>query len=148
MPNDELEEILSCGSDPLLKAYIHGLFRAACCLWKFVVPVDARAAFQNENMKQYARKYAEHGRKYAAICRKIYRKYAEYGGNIEQYAEYAEVISWHILHIAICMISRIYTVNYYFAYYSAYQAYLIAYFCIFLCIFCIFCILQYAEYAE
>jgi hypothetical protein len=97
LSNEELEEILSCESEPVLKAFIH--VRAACCLWKFVMPVDARAVFQNENMKQYARKYAEHGRKYAAIC----RKYTENMQNMEetmwQYAEYAEVISWHILHI-------------------------------------------------
>jgi hypothetical protein len=30
------------------KAYVVGLFRAACRLWKFVMPVEAKAVFQND----------------------------------------------------------------------------------------------------
>ncbi len=44
----ELEEILSCKSEPALKAYLAGLFRPACRLWKFVMPVEAKAVFQSD----------------------------------------------------------------------------------------------------
>jgi len=46
--DEELEEILSCDNEPVLKAYVVGLFRAASRLWKFVMPVEAKAIFQNE----------------------------------------------------------------------------------------------------
>ena len=46
--DEELEEILSCDNEPVLRAYVAGLFRAACRLWKFVMPVEARAVFQND----------------------------------------------------------------------------------------------------
>ena len=46
--DEELEEICSCDDEPALKAYVVGLFRAACRLWKFVMPVEAKAVFQNE----------------------------------------------------------------------------------------------------
>jgi hypothetical protein len=46
--DDELEEILSCDNEPVFRAYVGGLFRAACRLWKFVMPVEARAVFQND----------------------------------------------------------------------------------------------------
>ena len=39
---------MSCKNEPVLKAYIHGLFRAACRLWKFVMPVEAKAVFQTD----------------------------------------------------------------------------------------------------
>jgi hypothetical protein len=48
LTNEELEEILSCNNKPVLKAYVVGLFRAACRLWKYVMPVEAKAVFQNE----------------------------------------------------------------------------------------------------
>ena len=48
LTDEELQEILSCDSEPILKAYILGVFRAACRLWKFVMPVEARSVFQNE----------------------------------------------------------------------------------------------------
>lgn len=46
--DEELEEILSCDNEPVLKAYVVGLFRAASRLWKFVMPVEAKAIFQND----------------------------------------------------------------------------------------------------
>ncbi len=48
LSDEELEEILSCNNEPVMKAYIHGLFLAACRLWKFVIPVDAKAVFQTD----------------------------------------------------------------------------------------------------
>ena len=42
LTDEELEEILSCDNEPVLKAYVVGLFRAACRLWKFVMPVEAK----------------------------------------------------------------------------------------------------------
>ena len=48
LSDEELEEIVSCKNEPVLKAYMHGLFRAACRLWKCIMPVDARAVFQND----------------------------------------------------------------------------------------------------
>ena len=48
LADEELNEILSCESDPILKAYILGVFRAACRLWKFVMPIEARTVFQRE----------------------------------------------------------------------------------------------------
>ncbi len=32
LSDEELEEIMSCKDEPVLKAYIHGLFQAACRL--------------------------------------------------------------------------------------------------------------------
>ena len=46
LSDEDLSEIVSCESEPVLKACISGLFRAACRLWKFVMPVEARAVFQ------------------------------------------------------------------------------------------------------
>ena len=46
--DEELEEILSCDNEPVLRAYVAGLFLPACRLWKFVMPVEARAVFQND----------------------------------------------------------------------------------------------------
>jgi hypothetical protein len=34
LTDEQLEEILSCDNEPVLKAYVIGLFRAACSLWK------------------------------------------------------------------------------------------------------------------
>ena len=48
LSDEELEEIVSCKNEPVLKAYMHGLFRAACRLWKYVMPVDSKAVFQND----------------------------------------------------------------------------------------------------
>ncbi len=48
LSDEDLEEILSCDNEPTMKAYIHGLFRAACRLWKFVMPVDAKTVFQTD----------------------------------------------------------------------------------------------------
>ena len=39
---------MSCNSEPVLKDYVSGLFRAAGRLWKFVMPVVARDVFQTE----------------------------------------------------------------------------------------------------
>ena len=39
---------MSFESEPVLKAYMIGVFRAASRLWKFVMPVEARAVFQND----------------------------------------------------------------------------------------------------
>ena len=46
LSDEDLSEILSCESEPILKAYMSGLFRAACRLWKYVMPVEAKAVFQ------------------------------------------------------------------------------------------------------
>ncbi len=46
LSDENFSEILSCESEPVLKAYNSGLFRAACRLWKFVMPVEAKAVFQ------------------------------------------------------------------------------------------------------
>ena len=46
LSDEDLSEILSCESEPVLKAYMCGLFRAACRLWKYVMPVEAKAVFQ------------------------------------------------------------------------------------------------------
>ena len=35
-------------SEPVLKAYVAGLIRAACRLWRFVMPAEAKAVFQND----------------------------------------------------------------------------------------------------
>ena len=48
LTEDELDEIFSCESEPMLKSYIHGVFRAAARLWKFVMPIDARSSFQTQ----------------------------------------------------------------------------------------------------
>jgi hypothetical protein len=48
LTEDELDEILSCESEPMLKSYLSGLFRAAARLWKFVMPIDARSVFQTQ----------------------------------------------------------------------------------------------------
>ena len=45
---DEELEILSCDNEPVLKAYVVGLFRAASRLWKFGMPVEAKVIFQND----------------------------------------------------------------------------------------------------
>ena len=48
LTEDELDEILSCESEPMLRSYLAGLFRATACLWKFVMPIDARGVFQTK----------------------------------------------------------------------------------------------------
>jgi hypothetical protein len=48
LTNEELEKILPCKSEPVLKAYLAGLFRAACRLWKFIMPVEDKAVFQSD----------------------------------------------------------------------------------------------------
>ncbi len=48
LTEEELEEIMSCESEPMLKSYLNGVFRAAFRLWKYVMPVQARAVFQTE----------------------------------------------------------------------------------------------------
>ena len=47
LSDEDLSEILSCESEPVLKAYMSGLFRAACRLWKYVMPVEAKAVFHS-----------------------------------------------------------------------------------------------------
>jgi hypothetical protein len=41
--------MLSLDNEPVLKAYVIGLFQPACrpSLWKFVMPVEAKVVFQN-----------------------------------------------------------------------------------------------------
>ncbi len=48
LSDEELKEILSCDSEPVLKAHVHCLFLVACSLWKIVMPVEASAVFQND----------------------------------------------------------------------------------------------------
>ncbi len=48
LSDEDLSEILICESEPVLKAYIIGLFRAACRLWKFVMPVEAKAVSRSQ----------------------------------------------------------------------------------------------------
>jgi hypothetical protein len=48
LTDEELEEILACDSEPVLKAYVMGVFRAAVRLWKFVMPVAAKDVFQTK----------------------------------------------------------------------------------------------------
>ena len=49
MPSDDdLDEIMSCDNEPVLRAYMLGLFRAAGRLWKYGMPVEARSVFQND----------------------------------------------------------------------------------------------------
>ncbi len=48
LTEDELDEIVSCKSEPMLKSYILGVFRAAARLWKFIMPIEARTEFQTE----------------------------------------------------------------------------------------------------
>ena len=48
LTEEELEEILACDSEPVLKAYVMGVFRAAVRLWKFVMPVAAKDVFQTK----------------------------------------------------------------------------------------------------
>jgi hypothetical protein len=44
--DEELDEILSCCSESVFKAYLECLFSAGCRLWKFIMPVEARSVFQ------------------------------------------------------------------------------------------------------
>ncbi len=48
LSEDELEEILSCESEPMLRCYLNGVFRAAGRLWKYFIRVQARDVFQKE----------------------------------------------------------------------------------------------------
>ena len=48
LTDEELEEILACDSEPVLKAYVLGVFRAAIRLWKFMIPVAAKEVFQTK----------------------------------------------------------------------------------------------------
>ena len=48
LTEEELEEILACDSEPVLKAYVMGVFRAAVRLWKFAMPVVAKDVFQTK----------------------------------------------------------------------------------------------------
>ena len=48
LTEEELEEILACDSEPVLKACVMGVFRAAVRLWKFVMPVAAKEVFQTK----------------------------------------------------------------------------------------------------
>jgi hypothetical protein len=42
----KLDEILSCDSEPVFKAYLEGLCCMGFRLWKFIMPVEARSGFQ------------------------------------------------------------------------------------------------------
>ena len=48
LTEEELEEIVACDSEPVLKAYLIGMFRAAVRLWKFAMPVVAKDVFQTK----------------------------------------------------------------------------------------------------
>ena len=48
LSDEDLEEILSCDNEAVLRAYIIGLFRAAGRLWKYGMPVEARSVFQTD----------------------------------------------------------------------------------------------------
>ena len=48
LSDEDLEEILSCDNEPVIRAYIIGLFRAAGRLWKYCMPVEARSVFQTD----------------------------------------------------------------------------------------------------
>jgi hypothetical protein len=52
LTEEELEEITSCESEPMLRSYINGVFRAAFRLWKYIMPVQARTVFQTEDLAQ------------------------------------------------------------------------------------------------
>ena len=50
LSDEDLEEIfkLSCDNEPVLRAYILGVVRDACRLWKYGMPVEARSVFQTD----------------------------------------------------------------------------------------------------
>jgi hypothetical protein len=48
LSDDDLDEIMSCDNEPVLRAYMLGLFRAAGRLWKYGMPVKARSVFQTD----------------------------------------------------------------------------------------------------
>ena len=48
LSDEDLEEILSCDNEPVLRAYILGVFRAAGRLWKYGTPVEASSVFQTD----------------------------------------------------------------------------------------------------
>ena len=48
LSDDDLDEIMSCDNEPVLRAYMLGLFRAAGRLWKYGMPVEARSVFQTD----------------------------------------------------------------------------------------------------
>ena len=48
LSDEDLEEILSCDNEPVFRAYMIGLFRAAGRLWKYGMPVEARSVFQTD----------------------------------------------------------------------------------------------------
>jgi hypothetical protein len=48
LSNEDLEDILSCENEAVQKAYLLGMLRAACRLWNYVMPVDAKSVFQTE----------------------------------------------------------------------------------------------------
>ena len=83
LTDEELQEILSCDSEPMLKAYVLGVFRAACRLWKFVMPVEARLVFQNEVFHPSTVSQKLQGHLGMTIGQRIFDKY----------------VSLHILHI-------------------------------------------------
>ena len=48
LSDEDLDEIMACDNEAVLRAYLIGLFRAASRLWKFGMPVEARSVFQND----------------------------------------------------------------------------------------------------
>ena len=48
LSDEDLEKILSCDNEPVLRANILGVFRAASRLWKYGMPVEARSVFQTD----------------------------------------------------------------------------------------------------
>ena len=50
LSDEDLEEIfkLSCDNEPVLRAYILGVSRAAGRLWKNGMPIEARSVFQTD----------------------------------------------------------------------------------------------------
>ena len=75
LSDEELEEILSCDNEPTMKAYIHCLFRAACRLWKFVMPVDAKAVFQTDVFHPASAKEKLQAHLGFTMAQRIFEKY-------------------------------------------------------------------------
>ncbi len=99
LSHEELEESLSCHSDPVLKAYMHGLFRAACRLWKFVIPVEAKAVYQNDVFHSVTVNPTQQAHLGLALVRRIFDKYV---GIIFEYVSYLTYLTYLTSDIFSC----------------------------------------------
>ncbi len=75
LSDEDLSEILSCESEPVLKAYMSGLFRAACRLWKYVMPVEAKAVFQTDVFHPASAKEKLQAHLGFTMAQRIFEKY-------------------------------------------------------------------------